>query len=224
LDQFSGVRSSLATCRPAPIGGGTRLIAVLEDATEAALLASRILELAQRQSLGILLLGVAPDPSGVSELRRQLVTIAAFIRQEQARMGLAGSRGVPAHSLEIQIEIGRDWLRGIKDELQPGDTVACSSAQVVGMLGRPLTDVLASNLNVPIYAFAGLERPRGNPQHALSQVAAWVCSLASIGGFLFLQARMVTYVQGWPQSALLLLTLGMEVASIWFLNSLFGTF
>jgi len=216
--------TSLATYKPAPTGGGPRLIVVLEDTAEAAWLASRILELAHRRSLGILLLGVAPDPSGAAERRRQLVTIAAFIRQEQARMGLGGSRGVPANSPEIQTESGRDWLRGIRAELRPGDTLACYSGQTDGVLEKPLGDVLASSLNVPVYTFAGLESPRRNPQHALSQVAAWVCSLASIGGFLILQALVMTQVQGWAQSTLLLLTLGVEVALIWFLNSLFGTF
>ena len=217
-------QEKLAPYKNAPTGGGPRLVVVLEDAAEAAWLVSRILELAQRRNLGILLLGVAPDSSGAAELRRQLITIAAFIRQEQARIGLGGSRGIPANSPEIQIESGRGWLPGIKAELQPDDTLACYSGQTIGVLERPLSDVLASSLKMHIYVFAGPESPGNHQGHALSQIATWICSAVSIGGFLILQAQIVTQVQGWAQSALLLLTLGVEVAWIWFLNSLFGRF
>lgn len=207
------------------VGGCPRMVVVVEDATDSAWLARRTLELAQRRSAGILLLGIAPNPDTAAELRRQLVSVAAFIWQELERMDLSGALGMSLRAPEVRIEFGRDWLRGVMAQLRPGDTLACCSGQTVGARGRPLNDVLASSLDAPVYTFADPDSPRSDPKQALlSQLAAWVFSVLSIGGFLALQTLVVTQVQGWAQSALLLITVGMEVASIWLVNSLFGTF
>src|SRR5512142_776743 len=63
----------------APEANVQRLVVVLRDAQPEALLASRILAQAEPRGISILLVGITPDPAGEAALRRQLVTIAAFI-------------------------------------------------------------------------------------------------------------------------------------------------
>ncbi len=217
-------RASAADSKEVREAGCPHLIVLLEDAQDAAWLANRTLDIAQRQGLDVLLLGLAINPSDAAGLRRQLVTMAAFIRQEQERMELGESHGARGHAPEIEIVSGRDWLGKIKARVRAGDIIACSSAQTVGSQGRPLNDVLTSNLSAPIYVFATPENSRGQPGHLVSQIVAWAFSLASIGGFLMLQMQIAARLQGWPQSSLLLLTMAAEVAWIWLVNSLLGTY
>lgn len=100
--------------------------------------------------------------------------------------------------------------------------LACYSEEETGVFERPLSDILSTRLRMPIYAFAGLRAEQGHRQSRLAQAASWAGSLASIGGFLVLQARIVTTIQGWPQSVLMLAALAAEVAVIWLVNSLIG--
>ncbi len=216
--------AELTRCEEASTDQCPRLVVVVQDGAKAAFLANRVLDMAYRRGLGIRLLGATPDPDGAARLRRQLVTIAAFIRQEQGRLEFVEGRGPRGKAPEIAIESSRDWLHGIKVTLHTGDIVVCEDGQAMGMGGRMLNDVLASTLNVPIFILTALQSPQSHPGRPLSRIAAWVCSVASIGGFLLLQAQIVTQVQGFTQTALLILALGAEVAWLWFLNRLFGAF
>ena len=207
-----------------PATSSPRLVVVMREAEEEALLAGRIHELAQARRLPVMLVGIARDPAVEAELRRSLVTIAAFLTEADAHAGLALRRSAPARAPEIQIECGRDWMNKIRTLLRSGDMLACYSEQTTGMLERPLSDVLSGGLNMPIYMFAGLRTERPRRRNVLAQAASWTGSLASIGGFLFLQARIVTMVQGWVQSVLLLVTLLAEVGVVWVVNSVSGQF
>ncbi len=199
-----------------------RLIVIIRDAEEEALLASRILGLAEPRGLDILLVGIAPDSAKEATLRRKLVTIAAFLNERSPRSGTALRQVIPARCVDVQMQHGRDWIGSIRSLLRPDDTIACYTGETVGMLERPLSDILASGLNRPIYTFTGLRGQQRNRQNYFAQAASWVSSIASIGGFLALQARIVTAVQGTMQSVLLLVTVLAEVGIIWGLNSLFG--
>ncbi len=197
-----------------------RLAVVILDTEEEALLASRILELATPLGLPILLLGVAVDPADEKKVRRKLVTIAAFLREGDARLEKPGSRcGI---QIEMQIVQGRDWPTKIKASLSRDDMLACYSEQVVGRQQRPLTDILASSTAAPIYSFSGLRVSEQSRQSMLAQAGAWIASLASIGGCFLVQARIVMSVQGWAQTVLLLVTLFAEAGLIWLVNSLFS--
>ncbi len=213
----------LRRCSAAPTGSRARLMVVLADVAEAPDLACQVFEVAKRRGLSILLLGVSPDPTYAAQLRRQLITVAALIRQEQAWTSSADSRGVLGNPPEIRTVVGRDWLRQITSLIEPGDTVASCSGQTVGARGSPLFDTLASSMNVPIYVFEGPQTPLRHPGQTLPHVVAWIGSVASIVAFLFLQTQIVLQVQGWAQAAALCLTVGGEVAWIWFLNSVLGS-
>lgn len=199
-----------------------RLVVMIREAEDEALLASRILGLAEPRGLDILLVGIAPDPSTEATMRRKLVTIAAFLNGQSPRSGASLRHALPARHIDIQVQHGRDWAGGIRALVQPGDTIACYSDETVGILERPLSDILASTLNMPIYTFTGLQGQQHNRQSTLAQAASWVSSIASIGGFLALQARIVTVVQGTLQTVLLLVTVLAEVGIIWGWNALFG--
>jgi hypothetical protein len=197
-----------------------RLVVVMLDAEEGAFLAGRILELARSRALPVLLVGAAPDATGAAELRRKLVTLAAFIKAEDSLAGRHPAGSDARMRVELQIEQGTDWIARVKSLVQPDDMLACYSEGTVGMRRRPLTDVLSANLNMPVYAFSGLGGQESSRQSRLVQAVSWLASLGSIGAFLLLQARIVMVAQGWPQSVLLLLTLFAEAGVIYVLNSL----
>ena len=198
----------------APSNEAGRLVVVLQDAEQEALLAGRILDLARARGLDILLAGIAPEAEAEAVLRRKLARIAGFLRDAAPR----------ARPVDIEIQRGRDWLEGLRALLRPGDMLACCADANAGPLRRPLNDVLGAGLDLPVYVFADLpERPAGR-RSVLPQVGAWGLSLASIAAFVALATRIVLAVQGWAQSALLLAALGLEIAVIYFVNSLFGSF
>ncbi len=197
-----------------------RLVVVIREPEEEVLLAGRILELARERCLSVLLVGVSRDAAKEAGLRRSLVTIAAFLREANAYAGRSLSMDASIASPEVQIECGRDWMNKLRSLLRPGDMLACYSEDKAGILERPLNDILSSGLNMPVYTFAGLTAPQSPRQNRWTQIASWAASLASIGGFLMLGARIVIAVQGWLQSVLLLVALLVEVAVVWFINSL----
>lgn len=210
MNQIHDLRiDAVAVRQIARTPNGPRLVVVMRQVEEEALLAGRIQEVARQRGLSVLLLGVARDAASEAALRRSLVTIAAFLE--------ANSR---ACAPEIRIEQGRDWISKVRAILAPGDMLACYSEGRAGMLERPLSDVLASGLSMPVYTFAGLRGEGGRRPSILAQVVSWAGSLGSIGAFMLLQARIVIGIQGWPQSVLLLITLLAEVGTVWLVNSL----
>jgi hypothetical protein len=208
-----------------PSGSETaRLVVVIREVEEEAMLAGRILQVAESRGLAILLVGIAPDSSGASALRRKLVTIAAFIGEELTRTGSGVKSSVGAHAPDIRVEQGRNWLAGVRMLLTPSDTLACYSAENIRTTDKPMDDVLGTALNRPIYTFTGLHRPPRSSRNYLSQAAAWVGSLGSIVAFFAMQARIVVALHGLAQSFLLFLALAAEIGCIWLLNSLLGQF
>lgn len=187
-----------------------RLAMILFEVEEEALLARQILEMTGLRNLSVLLIGVALDPTDESRLRRRLARLAGFLRDQTNS----------ATQVQIRMEAGRDWMGGIRRFLRPDDMLGCYSEQTVGALERPLCDVLSSNMNLPVYAFSGLRSPRQHRRNRLSQAVSWLGSLASLGGFFLIQARIVSQIQGWTQAVLLLLLLFAEAGLLWFLNSL----
>ena len=192
------------------------LVVVLQDVEQEALLASRILELARSRGLGVMLLGIVPDLStkGDAELRRKLVRVAAFIKD--AMQGLL--------PVEIRMDGGQRWLDAVRYIVQPGDLLACCSDWSVGKLQRPLNDVLGAGLQTSVYVFADLGKTNIERKDLFSRVAGWVASLASVAAFCIVSAQIVLATQGLVQSILLLGALAVEIAVIYFVNSLFTWF
>ena len=186
-----------------------RLIAVIPYADEEAALASRILTLARPRGLQVLLFGICPDPDEEAGLRRKLVTIAAFIRDERL-------------SVEIRMEHGKDQIEKVKAILRHDDMLACYAEQNVGPWHKSLSDALLSSVDIPIYILSGLRPSRPTRKNLFLQAVSWLGSIAAIGGFFLLQVKITEATDGWVQTALLLLTLFVEVGLIWTWNSLFA--
>lgn len=198
--------SKLQTCTTAAT---SKLVVVVSDVSEEAALAGRILRQARDNNQLILLFGVAATPEDEAELHLNLITVEGFVAAE-------------GHPVDLQVQSGIGWLQKVKAEIGPTDQVTCYAEAGLGVWSQPLSDVLAHALQVPIQDFSALHNPPGSGQRILPQVVAWLGSIATIGGFLALQAKIVLEMQGAAQNGALLLTLLPEVALIWFWNSLLG--
>jgi hypothetical protein len=147
---------------------------------------------------------MAEEPS----LRRQLVTISALV----------GDGRVVA---EAKVEIGTNWVNAVKRNYQAGDMIVCFAEQRAGILHKPLSQILESKLNMPVYILSGLytqDSPRSNP---FAQISAWMGSIGIIIGSSLLQIRIAATPQDWAQTTLLILSVVFEAWLIWVWNSLF---
>ncbi len=142
-------------------------------------------------------------------MRRGLVTMAAMVKDDKI-------------STEAQAIFGKDWLDAVRAHAQTGDTVVCLAEHHVGLQHRPLSQILQSNVDLPLYILSDLS-PRGNSRpNRLPQLAAWIGSAAIILGFFLLQIKMGPLAQDWAHTALLMISIFVEFWTIWFWNSLFG--
>jgi len=168
----------------------------------------RIWEIARSLQLNVLLLSVTNDFDEEARLRRKLITMAAIIKD-------------PNVSTDILIEHGTDWVKQVRKIWQKGDIVACYAGQKVGLLRKPLDQVLKSSLEATIYILSDY-RPIKNPKRTfLSQFFFWSGSLAIVGGFFWVEAKLVQLPQDWAHSALIYVCVLVEFAVISFWSSLF---
>ncbi len=188
----------------------SRLVVVISEVSEPATLARRILALTGCQDQTVVLLGVTPLSENEAGLRRSLVTVEGFVASQ-------------GHRVDLRTESGRQWVQRVAASCQPGDQVACyEEVDSTTSWRGPLSDVLAQALQLPVRDLTDLMRPVASKPTLLSPLAAWGGSIAIIGAFLFIQAKIVTSMQDWIQEVVLLLTLGPEVGLIWLWNSLLG--
>jgi len=188
---------------------GRRLI-VLFPASEADTpdLVHRIWEIARSLHLNVLLFSLSNDLSEESQLRRKLITMAAVIKD-------------PNVSTDIMIEHGNDWAGQVKKIWQAGDILACYAGQKVGLMRKPLDQILRSSLEAPIYILSDYQSA-GNPTPAfISRASSWVGSLTLIGGFLWAEVKIVQLPRDWAHTALLYFCVVVEIALVWAWNSIF---
>ena len=127
----------------------------------------------------------------------------------------------PNVSTDILIEHGNDWVKQVRKIWQKGDIVACYAGQKVGLLRKPLDQVLKSSLEATIYILSDY-RPIKNPKRTFfSQFFFWLGSLAIVGGFFWVEAKLVQLPQDWAHSALIYVCVLVEFAVISFWSSLF---
>ena len=168
----------------------------------------RIWEIARSLHLNVLLLSVTNDFDEESQLRRKLITMAAIIKD-------------PNVSTDILIEHGTDWVRQVKKLWRKGDIVACYANQKVGIMRRTLDQILHSSLNMPVYILADVHPIKKSKSILLSQFFFWLGSLAIVGGFFWVEAKLVQLPQDWAHSALIYVCVLVEFAVISFWSSLF---
>jgi hypothetical protein len=168
----------------------------------------RIWEIARSLHSSVLLLGLSNDFEEETQLRRKLVTMAAMIKDSSI-------------STDIMIEHGHDWVRQVRKIWQAGDVLACYAGQNIGLMRRPLDQVLSASLEAPIYILSDYQ-PTGIPKRAfLSQLFFWSGSLAIIGGFLWAEVKIDQLAQDWAHTALIYTCIIVEIAFLFLWNSLF---
>jgi hypothetical protein len=107
----------------------------------------------------------------------------------------------------------------VKRNYQLGDLVVCFSEQRAGLLHKPLSQILQSNLKIPVYILSGLYRQKSD---WLSQVIVWSGFIGIIIGFYLLQVKIVQLPKDGFQNILLILSVIPELSLIWVWNNLFS--
>ena len=167
----------------------------------------RIWELANAQSAGVLLISLCKDARHELSLRRALVIVCAMVQ--------AGR--IP---VETNVEIGTNWVDVVKRNYRTDDMIVCFAEQRAGLLQRPLSEILESNLNVPVYILSGLYPQKSKPNW-LSQVILWSGHIGIIIGFFVLQVKIGQLPNDQFQNSLLVFSIIPEFWLIWVWNSLF---
>ena len=166
-----------------------------------------IWEHASVTGMHVQLLGLCKDTADEPVLRRGLVIMASLLQDGN----------VPA---ELRIEHGISWLEAVKRTYQPGDRILCFVEQRAGLLHRPVSQILQSNLDASIYIMSHLS-PRKLPQsNWLSQFMAWLGFAGIIVGSFLLQAKTTSLPQDWAQTTLMIFSVAGEIWFIWLWNNL----
>ena len=192
-----------------PTEAAGRLVVVVPDVTEAALLASRIQLMARARSQDVLLIGVASQHLSAGELRRRLTLLAAFLQN-------AGTH------VQVRVLEASEWVPEIQALLKDDDLLACCVVESQPGIGDPWTDLLAKRFRRPVYAFMD-SGDSALPRRSLpARAAPWLGSIAIILGFFGLQALLSQQGDGAGTAGLLIATVPVEIALIWLCNALLG--
>jgi hypothetical protein len=125
-------------------------------------------------------------------------------------------------SVEMKVECGTNWVEAVRRSLQSDDMVVCFAEQRAGLLQRPLSQILRSNIHATIYILSGLSSQPSAPPDRRSPILAWVGSLAIMALALLLQIRITSLPQDWVQTTLLILSALAEVWLIAIWNGMSG--
>ena len=168
----------------------------------------RIWELANSQHACVLLISSCKDSKQESSLRRALIILCAMLQNGRL-------------PVETKVEIGMNWVDVVKHNYQAGDTIVCFAEQRAGLLQKPLSQILESNLVIPVYVVSGVYIPKPK-SNRLAEVTAWLGSIGMIAGFGLLQVKIIQVSEGWFQTLLLILAVIFETWLIWVWDSRFG--
>jgi hypothetical protein len=186
-----------------------RLIVLVSTDSDQIALTHQVWNLANATGMRVLFLGLCKDAAQEPALRRALITMSALIQDGRV-------------CAEAKIEIGTNWVDIVKQNYQSGDRIVCFAEQQVGILHRPLSQILESNLGATVYILSGLY-PEGHTGSSwLLQLMAWSGAIGIIVGAAILQIRITSLPQDWVQTTLLILSVFGEVWLIWAWNSLFS--
>jgi len=199
--------SSAPSPRPEP----ARRLIVLIPSLEANLtaIARRVWELANTTATQIQFFGLYSDPAQEPSLRRELITMSAMVNN-----GIVSAKAEAA--------LGKDWVDEVRKRYQAGDMIVCLAEHRVGLSRKPLSQMLQSELNVPLYILSDLYPQNTSHTNWIPKIAAWAGSIAIILGCTLLQASMVPLAEDWAHTALLLISIPIEFWMILGWNSLFG--
>ena len=168
----------------------------------------RIRELTITQPASILLISSCKDSMQEPSLRRDLISMFAMLRDENVHV-------------DVKVEIGTNWVEIVKRNYQKDDLIICFAEQRAGFLHKPLSQILQSNLKVPVYILSswGSEKQKSN---LISQVIALLGSIGIIISFFLLQSTIVQGSKDWLRSILLILSIIPEFWLIFLWNIWLG--
>ena len=195
------VKSSLRAIR--------RLIVLVPDEPDDITATRRVSELAHALDCPVLFLGLCADKGQEASWRRRLITMSAIVADGKL-------------STDLCIERGDNWANALKSTLQDGDMVACFAEHRVGYMQRPLNQILESQLSIPLYILSGSYPESRARSDWRSQILLWLSSLVIIAGGFLLQVQIASFLGGWAQTILLIISVIAEVWLIWMGNKLFA--
>jgi len=186
-----------------------RLIVLVPTDWNSHAVTRRLWKLARTLGAHIQFLGLCKEAEQEPGLRRGLVTMASLLQNE----------GV---CVDVKVELGTDWVEAVKRNYQPDDMIVCFAEQRAGLLQRPLSQILRSNIKGMVYILSGSYPQTDTRPPWLSQIMAWIGPLAIIVLAFLFQVRITSLPQDWAQTSLLILSVMGEVWLISLWNSLFG--
>src|SRR5215208_818247 len=160
----------------------------------------RIWSLADRQHARVLLISLCKDSRQASSLRRALIILCAMLQDGR----------IP---VETNVEIGTNWVAVVRRHYQTDDMIVCFAEQRAGLLQKPLSQILESNLMIPVYVVSGMYVPKPK-SNLLAEVTVWLGSIGMIAGFSLLQVKIMQVSEGWLQTLWLILVVISEIWSV----------
>ena len=186
-----------------------RLIVLISPDIDYHAVTHRLWELANTTGMSIQFLSLFKDAAQEPGLRRGLATLVALVQDGRV-------------SAESKVEFGTNWVDFVKRNYQTGDMIVCFAEQRAGLLHRPLSQILRSNLNGTVYILSGLYPQNLSRSNWLSQLIAWLGSFGIIAGAAILQIRIISMPQDWGQTTLMILSVMVELWLIGVWNGLFS--
>ena len=190
------------------IASAERLIVLVSSEIDSSAATHRIWKLANATNRHVQLLALCKDSTEEPGLRRKLVTMTSLL--QDARI-----------SVEAEVVSGTSWVMAVKNHYETGDMIVCFAEQRTGLLQRPLSQIMESNLRATLYVISGLT-PSKSKSTVFSQVGSWLGFIGIIIGFGILQTKVVQLPESSLQSILLILSIIPEFWLIWVWNSVFG--
>ena len=187
-----------------------RLIVLVPDADlDYAAATRRVWQLADNLDMNIQFIGLCKDEIQESSLRRQLVIMTAMVQDGQV-------------SAEAKVEFGNNWVKVVKSNQRAGDVIVCFAEQRAGLFYRPLSQILRSNLDLPVYILSGLYPQSPSRLNLLTQILMWAGLISILAVSFILQIRIIALPQDWIQTTLLIFSIMVELWLIWVWNNLFS--
>jgi len=185
-----------------------RLIVLVPDVADAALLAGRIQRVAGPWKQDVVLFGMVSKSSSESELRRRITLLAAFLEQ-------AGTRA------EIQMVQDIHCMHALQGTVGEKDRLAYCVAEGPTAFGERWLERLADQFLRPVYAFMDA-KSSSQTKPTPSRLASSIGSVIVIVGFTWLQIELSRGGAGAANTAWLMLSVGAEFGLIWLLNAFMG--
>ena len=167
----------------------------------------RVWEIANSTGAHVKFLGLSNDTVQESTLRRNLTSMSAMTNYGRVYA-------------EAEIISGKDWVEAVKSRRQAGDTVVCFAEQRAGLLQKPLSQILQSDLDVPLHILYGFFSKSDSHSTWSTRVTAWIGFVVILFGFVMLQVRIFQLAKEWT-GALMLLSIAVEYWLMWLWNNLF---